>query len=207
MSLEIQSQHTQWRKNGYLISTDPDLIPIPALNEMFAMDDFYWATPLPVNAMHKTLNNSLCFGLYRAISPESASKTLRIEDNMDSAGPALPRSGDETLELAGFGRCITDYTTFMYLTDVYVRPQHRGHGLGAWLVGCVQEVIESMPYLRRSVLLTSDWERSVPFYERTMDMAVVEIMRPINGGDIDGPALLMRKGRGHPENYCRDPSV
>jgi GNAT superfamily N-acetyltransferase len=50
---------------------------------------------------------------------------------------------------------VTDYTTFAYLTDVYVEPAHQGHGLGAWMV----EFILAHPDLqglRRFLLLTRD---------------------------------------------------
>ena len=37
-------------------------------------------------------------------------------------------------EMIGCARAITDFTRFAYLSDVYVEPEHRGHGLGRWLV-------------------------------------------------------------------------
>jgi GNAT superfamily N-acetyltransferase len=57
--------------------------------------------------MEVALSNSLCFGLS---SP----------------------SGDQ----AGFCRVVTDYATYGYLADVFVLPEHRGFGLGLWLVQC-----------------------------------------------------------------------
>ena len=37
-------------------------------------------------------------------------------------------------QMIGCARAITDFTRFAYLSDVYVEPAHRGHGLGRWLV-------------------------------------------------------------------------
>ena len=37
-------------------------------------------------------------------------------------------------EMIGCARAVTDFTRFAYLSDVYVEPEHRGHGLGRWLV-------------------------------------------------------------------------
>lgn len=37
----------------------------------------------------------------------------------------------------GFARVVTDYIRFAYLADVFVLEEHRGHGLGRWLVECV----------------------------------------------------------------------
>ncbi|KIM98570.1 hypothetical protein OIDMADRAFT_181881 [Oidiodendron maius Zn] len=162
-------QDRTWSKDQYFISTDWSLIPIAKLNAAFGSNDIYWAKPMPEEALRVTLQNSLCFGLY--------------ERNPITLGA----------ELVGIARCVTDFTTFVYLTDVYVWPTHQGKGLGKWLIKCVQEVIESMPYLRRSMLFTSDWERSVPFYEKYMDMQILESTRGA------GLAILQRKGHGFPD--------
>src|SRR6478735_1417022 len=37
----------------------------------------------------------------------------------------------------GYARMITDATTFAYLADVFVLPEHQGRGLGIWLMECV----------------------------------------------------------------------
>lgn len=37
-------------------------------------------------------------------------------------------------ELIGCARAVSDFTRFSYLSDVYVEPAYRGHGLGRWLV-------------------------------------------------------------------------
>lgn len=44
--------------------------------------------------------------------------------------------GDETV---GFARVITDFAIFGYVEDVYVLPEHRGKGLGKWMM---ERVIE-----------------------------------------------------------------
>jgi GNAT superfamily N-acetyltransferase len=36
--------------------------------------------------------------------------------------------------LVGCARAVTDFTRFAYLADVFILPEHRGHGLGRWLV-------------------------------------------------------------------------
>ncbi|WYZ37654.1 hypothetical protein EsH8_II_001160 [Colletotrichum jinshuiense] len=162
-----------WTRDSYLISTDASLIPVAELNAAFASDTFYWTGPLPEAAMREMLANSLCFGLYNT-APEGA-----------PAG-AAPK-------LIGFARLVTDHVSFAYATDVWVDTATQGKGLGRWLVGCVQEVIEGMPHLRRSLLFTGDWERSVPFYEREMKMQLMDGRR---GGPL---AIMQMKGRGHPD--------
>lgn len=58
---------------------------------------------------------------------------------------------------------------------------------------CVRETCDEMPYLRRSLCFTSNWERSVPLYEELLGMSVVECG---GGGKREGLAVLMKKGPG-----------
>ncbi|KAH7254753.1 hypothetical protein NW759_011184 [Fusarium solani] len=178
LSIKQQLQNRTWTKGSYLISTDRTLLPIQKLQEVFASDELYWAKPLPAEAMREMLESSLCFGLYE----QSQS------DETTSSSPP---------QFIGIARCITDYVTFIYLTDVWVDPKYQGQGLGTWLLKSIQEVIEAMPYLRRSLLFTGDWERSVPFYERVMGMEVMQ------GGNGEGLAVMGRKGKGH-SSYVED---
>ncbi|OAA64889.1 Acyl-CoA N-acyltransferase [Cordyceps fumosorosea ARSEF 2679] len=163
-SLCAELKSRQWQRDEYLITTDSSVIPLDRLIDVFDSPEFYWASAMPREHMQAALDNSLCFSLFR--------------------------DGDD--EFLGFARCVTDYTTFVYLTDVWVDPAAQGRGLGSWLVRCVREVVEEMPHLRRSMLFTSSWERSVPFYRRLMGMEVVE--------STPGQGLITMecKGRGHP---------
>ncbi len=45
----------------------------------------------------------------------------------------------------GFARVVTDYVTIAFLADVFVLEEHRGRGLGVWLI----EFVTKMPELRR----------------------------------------------------------
>jgi GNAT superfamily N-acetyltransferase len=69
--------------------------------------------------------------------------------------------------MIGFARVITDYTTFGYLTDVYVLEEHQGKGLGKWLLGCLDEILNAWPELRRFLLLTSE-PHAVKLYQNTL---------------------------------------
>lgn len=177
MTISTQSPKT-WTKDGFLISTDASLISTNTLNTWFAREDVYWAKPMPEDATRAALENSLCFGLYRQEQE--------------------PEAEEKPLIMIGIARCITDMTTFIYLTDVFILPEYQGHGLGTWLVACVQEVIEAMPHLRRSVLFTGDWKRSVPFYEKVMGMEVTKCQPAVDGEEGQGLAVMMRKWKGVP---------
>lgn len=173
-SVKSELQARSWRKDQFLVSTDPSLFPTSTLIDAFDSEDFYWAKTLPPQAMREIIENSLSFGLYEQLRPDDSAQSTT------------------TLKLVGIARCVTDFITFAYLTDVWVDPAYQGKGLGTWLVQCVQEILEAMPHLRRSMLCTSDWGRSVPFYEKLMGM---ELVMPQRG---EGRVFMERKGKGHP---------
>ncbi|HXX47630.1 MAG TPA: GNAT family N-acetyltransferase [Myxococcota bacterium] len=67
----------------------------------------YWAQGISRARVERSLEASLCFGLF-------------------DAGAQV-----------GFARVVTDRTTFAYLCDVYVLETHRGRGLGKRLLAAV----------------------------------------------------------------------
>ena len=85
----------------------------------------YWSPGIPFNVVEKSIRHSLCFGVY-------------FED-----------------EQVGFARVITDFTTFGYLADVFILKEHRGQGLGKWLVECVLDHPQLAGF-RRWLLATKD---------------------------------------------------
>lgn len=85
----------------------------------------YWSLGIPMEMVKQAVDGSLCFGMYH--------KETQI----------------------GFARVITDRATFAYLCDVYILEDHRGKGLGRWMM----EAVTSHPDLqglRRFVLVTRD---------------------------------------------------
>jgi GNAT superfamily N-acetyltransferase len=152
-----------------MISTDRSLLSISALQAAFASDELYWAAELEETTMQTLIDNSLCFGLYKV---EVSLNTKRI------------------LTQIGFSRFVTDYTTFAYMVDVYVLPEYKGQGLGAWMVRCCAKVVDEIPTLRRTMLLTRDSDGRVmeSFYEKNMGLQRFENVR--------GGLLAMNKNGG-----------
>lgn len=165
-----QASKRSWTRDGFLISTDHTLIPLKDLNNAFDSDTLYWAKRLPEPELEACVKNSLNFGLY---SPTA---------------PGLPGTSDDSKPaLIGYARLITDGVTFAYLTDVYVLEEWRGRKLGEWLINCVQEVTEQMPYVRRVMALTGSQEL-LAFYKERMGL---EVMKG------DGPVYcIQRRGPG-----------
>jgi GNAT superfamily N-acetyltransferase len=133
----------EWHRDSFLVTTDRSLISLPALAAAFSTKAMYWTSAYPDSVMRAIIDNSCCFSL---LSPEGQ---------------------------IGFARAVTDYVTFFYLTDVYVDEKWQGQGLGSWMIECVQEFVESMPYLRRSLLLTSKGPGEA-FYKKTMKMGPLQ---------------------------------
>lgn len=91
----------------------------------FLSKNTYWAKGRTLKTVQRSINHSLNFGLYK---------------------------GGQQI---GFARVVTDYATFAWLADVFLLDEHRGLGLGKWLI----EIIVShqdLQGLRRWLLATRD---------------------------------------------------
>ena len=94
--------------DGYSISTDKSRIDIPLVHEWLSQRA-YWAMGRPLEIVQCSIENSLCFGIYK---------------------------GDQQV---GFARVVTDYATFSWLCDVFILESHRGRGLGKQLIAAIIE--------------------------------------------------------------------
>src|SRR6186713_2301229 len=91
---------------GYDISTDRARLDLDTICQ-FLSTESYWAIDRPREAVERSIEHSLCFGVYFGATQ------------------------------VGFARVVTDRAVFAYLCDVFVLREHRGHGLGKALVRAV----------------------------------------------------------------------
>ena len=91
----------------FTLSTDKTKLSVPVIHT-FLSKESYWAKDIPVGFVEKSIENSLCFGVY---------------------------DGDDQI---GFARIISDYTTFAYLGDVFILPNYRGQGLSKRLMEAIK---------------------------------------------------------------------
>lgn len=91
----------------FTVSTDPQQVDLDVVHGF--LTQCYWATGIPREVVRRSVENSLCFGIY---------------------------SGRKQL---GFARVITDYATFAYVADVFVVESHRGRGLSKFLMECIMQ--------------------------------------------------------------------
>jgi GNAT superfamily N-acetyltransferase len=92
----------EWTKDDFSISTEKDKIDIPYVHRF--LSNSYWAENIPLNVVQRSIDGSLCFGVYY--------QQAQI----------------------GFARVITDEATFAYLCDVFIDEAYRGQGLSKWLM-------------------------------------------------------------------------
>ncbi|AKC85595.1 GNAT family N-acetyltransferase [Pseudoxanthomonas suwonensis] len=111
--------------NALRISTDRGELDVDTIHR-FLSEEAYWSPGIPRETVERAIAGSLCFGGY-----------------LDGAGQVA------------FARVITDCATFAYLADVFVLPEHRGHGHGRALVAAVV-AHPDLQDLRRFMLATSD---------------------------------------------------
>ena len=87
----------------YEISTEKTRLNLDLIHD-YLSNRSYWAQGRSFEATKKSIEHSLCFGLY---------------------------DGNQQV---GFTRVVTDYATFAWLCDVFVIESHRGRGLGKTMV-------------------------------------------------------------------------
>ena len=95
----------EYHKDNFLVSTDPARLDLEAIWSFLSRA--YWATDRSQEEIARSLQNSLCFGLF------------------DGA------------KQIGLMRVVSDMTIFAYLCDVFVQEDYRGQGLSKWLLSCV----------------------------------------------------------------------
>jgi GNAT superfamily N-acetyltransferase len=93
-------------RDDYEITTDKRRLDLGYIHDFLA-NRSYWAGGIPRGIVERSIEHSLCFGLYHR--------------------------GTQV----GFARVVTDCATVAYLADVFVDEAHRGSGLGTWLIATV----------------------------------------------------------------------
>jgi len=86
----------------------------------------YWSENVPRDVVSRSISGAFCFSVF------------------DPSGAQV-----------GFGRVITDFATFAYLSDIFVLEAHRGKGLARWMVGLMLDHPQ-LQGLRRWLLGTRD---------------------------------------------------
>ena len=99
----------------FLYSSDKEKLDVNYIHHYLSLES-YWAKNIPREIVQKSIDGSLCFGVY-------------CQDKQ-----------------IGFARVITDYATFGYLADVFIDKHYRGKGLSKELMKFImkQSVIKKL---------------------------------------------------------------
>ncbi len=89
----------------FLISTDRSKLDVDVIHRFLARS--YWATGIPRETVARSIENSLCFGVY------------------------------DNARQIGFARVISDFATYAYVADVFILEPYRERGLGKELIASI----------------------------------------------------------------------
>jgi GNAT superfamily N-acetyltransferase len=95
----------EWQRDNFLISDDPARLDLDFITR--ELQETYWAKGRPAEIVQRSVENSLCFGVY------------------------------EGGRQVGFARLVTDGCTFSWVCDVFITSECQGRGLGTWLMECL----------------------------------------------------------------------
>ncbi|MFD2287529.1 GNAT family N-acetyltransferase [Pedobacter petrophilus] len=93
----------QISENGFIFSDKKDLLQVNSIHRYLSKES-YWAQHIPLETVQRSIENSLCFGIYKGT------------------------------EQIGFARWVTDRATTGWLCDVYIESAYRGQGLSKKLM-------------------------------------------------------------------------
>jgi GNAT superfamily N-acetyltransferase len=99
--------HYEVTNGNYHISKDKNLLNVEMIHDYLSTRS-YWAANIPREVVERSIDNSLCFGVY------------------------------ENDQQVGFAKVVTDKATFAYLGDVFILEAYRKKGLSKWLMIAIQ---------------------------------------------------------------------
>jgi GNAT superfamily N-acetyltransferase len=95
----------EFRRGEWVVSTERERLDVDLIHQFLTHS--YWAKGIPRDVVERSLENSLCFGVF------------------------------EGAKQIGFARAVTDYATYAYLADVFVLETHRSRGVAKFLMECI----------------------------------------------------------------------
>jgi len=127
------------RRGEFVISTDRARLDLDVVHGF--LTNCYWAKGIPREVVARSIEHSLCFGVY----DETREESPRLAKEAKHGAPVQ----------VGFARVVSDFATVAYLGDVFILESHRGRGLSRWLMECIMRH-PALQNLRRWILLTGD---------------------------------------------------
>jgi GNAT superfamily N-acetyltransferase len=145
---------TERHRSGYELTTDPGRVDVDRVHGWLS-EQSYWAKGRERDVVERSIAGSTNYSVFG-----------------EAPGHETPNGHGL---LAAFARVVTDGATFAWICDVFVDEQHRGRGLGSWLVESIVEDL-SAAGVQRFVLATRDAH---------------EVYRRVGFTALDGPGRWM----------------
>ena len=117
--------YEQRQRDGYVLSGDPSRLSLETITR-WLLTEAYWTSGRSEADVARSVENSHLYGVI-----------------------------DESGETVACARVVTDEVTFAWLCDVFVDTEHRGRGLGTWMVAGIVDHWASRG-VRRMMLGTRD---------------------------------------------------
>jgi RimJ/RimL family protein N-acetyltransferase len=131
VDFKIENRSDIWRRSPFFITTDKKQLQLARIRR-FLSQEAYWCLGIPSSVVAKSIENSICFGLYH--------------------------QDEKTALQIGYARLVTDQSTFAWLCDLYIEQPYRRRGLSKWLMECIMSS-RYVQGLRRICLATKDAHR------------------------------------------------
>lgn len=113
-----------WRTGDYVVTDDRDAVDLDVVHH-FMSEESYWARGRTREAQARANAKCTCFSILH----------------------------EPTGRFVGFARVLDDDVAFAWVADVFVLESERGHGLGTFLIGCIDE---AYAHVARMLLGTRD---------------------------------------------------
>ncbi|MDI6098641.1 GNAT family N-acetyltransferase [Actinoplanes sp. NEAU-A12] len=113
-------------RDGYALTTDPKRVDFTRVHRWLA-EESYWAAGRSHDLVARSIDGSLPYSVFNSADGEQVA----------------------------FARAVTDGATFAWICDVFVDQDHRGHGLGKWLIDSILADLSDRG-IQRFLLATKD---------------------------------------------------
>lgn len=139
--------YDSFEKGVFLVTNDPARLDIDTISSFLSKS--YWSRGVPRELVERSIENSVCFGLY------------------------------ERDRQIGYVRVVTDHTHMAHLCDIFVLESHQGQGLGRWLVECVlaSPLFDGLRTISLATADAQDFYRKLGFREIERPENQMQILR------------------------------
>lgn len=147
-------------RDGYVLSSDPKRVDFPRVHQWLS-EESYWAAGRPYDVVARSIDGSVPYSVFAPTATPSAESTTSTKITTPTECTELPQpaasngTASSAVEQVAFARAVTDGATFAWICDVFVDHDHRGRGLGQWMIDTIVSDLSERG-IQRFLLATRD---------------------------------------------------